>query len=154
MKHLKKFNEAFGDEGELWEPIIFKEVWKYVGGPQYNRLVEFNEHDVETIKKYKGRFSFEVGDYMRLRRSYPSAALRNEGENKLNYIMMLGDGDMIDLDWFKELTIWMPNNESYIHIGVIKNDDDYYLVEIGPLYYACDTIEGVISLFKEVIKGN
>jgi len=154
MKYLRKFNEAFGDEGELWEPIIFKEVWKYVGGPQYNRLVEFNEHDVETIKKYKGRFSFEVGDYMRLRRSYPSAALRNESENKLNYIMMFGDGDMIDLDWFKELTIWMPNNESYIHIGVIKNDDDYYLVEIGPLYYACDTIEGVISLFKEVIKGN
>jgi len=151
MKYLRKFNEAFGDEGELWEPIISNEVWKYVGGPQYNRLVEFNEHDVETIKKYKGRFSFQVGDHMRhrrLRRSYPS------GENKLNYIMMLGDGDMIDLDWFKELTIWMPNNESYIHIGVIKNDDDYYLVEIGPLYYACDTIEGVISLFKEVIKGN
>lgn len=47
------------------------------------------------------------------------------------------------------------NSQIYINIGVYKNDDDFYLLNIGvrnTTYILCDTIDGVISLLRDIIK--
>lgn len=138
MKYLKKFNESLDN---LYEFIELKDFMNYVGGNSFKRLVEFSDSDINTIKKFKGKYSFSIDThYMN-----PSS---------LNKILMFGAKSDINLNWF------VPGSASlnYINtvvrngIGILKNDDDFYLVSIGLSHILCDTIDGVVSLFKDVIK--
>ncbi len=141
MKYLKKFNESVDDK--LWEIITYKEFLNYAGGNYFKRLISLNDKDIELIKKLKGDFSFEIGSNL-------SNSIHNSN------ISMWGYKDMVNLEWFEKLNIYSPdrNTGGHLNIKIIKNDDDFYLVTIGPEYILCDTIDGVISLFKEVIKPN
>jgi hypothetical protein len=140
MKYLRGFNESFGDEGELYENITYKEFMQYLGGDGFGRLLPFTINDIEIIKKYKGGFSFELVNH---RKSI--ICHWDDNTTSLDSIIMCGNKDMCNFKY--------PLHSIYsVRIEVLKNDDDYYLIVFGPLYYVCDTIDGVISLFKEIIK--
>lgn len=141
MKYLKKFNESI--DNNLWEKITYETFLNYVGGGvesrKFDRLVEFNENDTDLISKVKGGFNFYLRD------NYTRHDL-----GSLNEIVMWGNSDMVNLDWFKNVGAYPPPFN--ILITILKNDDDFYLVSITDIFL-CDTIYGVISLFKEVMKN-
>ena len=154
MRHIKQF-ESFGDEGELWESITYKEFLVYIGGYKYTRLINFNENDIDIVKKYKAGFDFSLKGL-------------HTSIKYIDHIVMCGNKDMIFPSWYKKIDAFrIPSLNPKVNIEVLKNDDDYYLVRIshsrhrqlgfaainfGPLNYVCDTIEGVVDLLKEVIK--
>lgn len=139
MKYLKKFNESLDN---LYEFIELKDFMNYVGGNSFKRLVEFSDSDIKTIKKFKGKYSFSIDThYMN-----PSS---------LNNIRMFGSKSDINLNWFEPGSASLNYINTVVRngIAILKNDDDFYLVSIGLSHIIlCDTIDGVVSLFKDVIK--
>mgnify|MGYP003558110421 CR=1 FL=1 len=77
--------------------------------------------------------------------------------SSLNKISMWGSKSDINLNWFESGSPSLNYLNTVVRNGIeiIKNDDDFYLVSIGLSHILCDTIDGVVSLFKDVIKqGN
>ena len=139
MKYLKKFNESLDN---LYEFIELKDFMNYVGGNSFKRLVEFSDNDIKTIKKFKGKYSFSIDTHYM-------------NTSSLNKISMWGSKSDINLNWFESgsPSLNYLNTVFRNGIGIIKNDDDFYLVSIGLSHIIlCDTIDGVVSLFKDVIK--
>lgn len=128
-----------------YEQIDYNTFQKFVGGRRFSRLISFNSKEIDTIKKYKNKFRFEIFGKMKIDGLYSNYHPENE-------IKLFGDQNMFDLNWFDDKD-WSPlnNTSTYTSITILKTDDEYYLVCIGIIYILCDQLDGLETLLKEII---
>ena len=137
MKYIKKFES----HNRLWELITYEEYLNYVGD-EFKRLVELSDRDIEIIDELKGSFNLTLPSGYKLNKQGSIAVLSGRVDG-------LQTGRLEYIDGKKR------NSQIYINIEVNKNDDDFYLLNIGiayTTYILCDTIDGVISLLRDIIK--